>query len=221
MADLVGARFVTAVEVENGQRMAEVLIKQLTGGDRIRARKMRQDHFEFPPTHKIFLAANHKPVIKGTDHAIWRRIRLIPFTVTISDHEKDTHLETKLKTEELPGILAWAVRGCLAWQQDGLQAPADVAAATSEYRQEMDPLAKFIAERCIEGPKCKAVKTRLFLEYTTWCQMTHERALSGSEFGVRLTEKGFDGKGRSTGGNYVWRGIGLRSDKEDQLQVAA
>src|SRR5205807_894309 len=117
-AVLWGKRFAATIEMEAGKRLAEAMMKQLTGGDRITARKLYQDLFEFDPTHKIMLAANHKPVVKGTDGAVWRRIKLVPFIVTITDAEKDKGLLSKLKAEA-PGILAWAVRGCLAWQRDG------------------------------------------------------------------------------------------------------
>jgi P4 family phage/plasmid primase-like protien len=114
LADLFGARLVASVEVEDGRRLAESLVKQLTGGDRIKARRMREDFWEFAPTHKVFLAANHKPVVRGTDHAIWRRIKLVPFDVVIPKGEQDSRLPKKLRAE-LPGILAWAVHGCLEW----------------------------------------------------------------------------------------------------------
>ena len=118
-ADLHGRRLISAIETEQGRKLNEVLVKELTGGDPIRARRMREDFWEFRPTHKVFLATNHKPVITGTDHAIWERIRLIPFTVTIPKEQRDTTLPDKLLAE-LPGILAWAVQGCLTWQQEGL-----------------------------------------------------------------------------------------------------
>jgi putative DNA primase/helicase len=107
-ADLFGKRFVCTIETEEGKRLAEALMKQMTGGDRMRARRMREDFWEFPPTHKIFLAANHKPTVRGTDHAVWRRIKLVPFTVRITDAEKDRQLPEKLKKEVLPG-LQWVV----------------------------------------------------------------------------------------------------------------
>ena len=108
-ADLLGKRFVAAIETEQGRKLAEVFVKEATGGDPIRARRMREDFWEFQPTHKVFLATNHKPIITGTDTAIWERIRLVPFRVTIPPDERDTTLPDKL-AGELPGILAWAVR---------------------------------------------------------------------------------------------------------------
>jgi putative DNA primase/helicase len=147
VAALRGARLVGAVEVESGRRLAEVLVKEMTGGDRITARFLHSEFFTFKPEFKIFLAANHKPVIRGTDHAIWRRIHLIPFNVQIPKKEQDRELPEKLKAE-LPGILNWALEGCLMWQEHGLEPPQEVQTATEEYREEMDPLGDFLAECC-------------------------------------------------------------------------
>jgi putative DNA primase/helicase len=163
-ADLFGKRFVAAIETEQGRKLAEVFVKEATGGDPIRARRMREDFWEFQPTHKVFLATNHKPVITGTDTAIWERIRLIPFTVTIPKDERDTTLPDKLHAE-LPGILAWAVRGCLAWQQDGLGEPDEVQQATAGYRTEMDVLGQFISECCLVGPHYRTKADKLYDAY--------------------------------------------------------
>ena len=135
VARLKGKRFVSTIEIEQGRRMAESLVKALTGGDTIAARFLFGEFFEFIPQFKLFLGTNHKPVIHGTDLAIWRRIRLIPFLVTIPEEKQDRELVSKLK-EELPGILNWAIKGCLAWQKDGLGVPEEVKAATDEYRKE-------------------------------------------------------------------------------------
>jgi putative DNA primase/helicase len=117
--------FVSAIEAEDGRRLAEALIKQMTGGDTMTARFLYGEFFEFLPEFKILLAVNHKPLIRNTDHAIWRRIRLVPFTVTIPEAERDKDLPDKLR-RELPGILAWAVQGCLDWQREGLGMPEPV-----------------------------------------------------------------------------------------------
>ena len=127
-------------------------MKQLTGGDTLKARKFYQDFYEIRPTWKIVLAANHKPTIRGADHAVWRRIKLVPFTVTISDEEKDKDLAQKLRTE-WPGILAWMVRGCMDWQQHGLGEPEDVKAATDTYQAEQDTVGGFITECCRVHPR--------------------------------------------------------------------
>jgi putative DNA primase/helicase len=139
LADLFGKRLVVANETGEGHRLNESLVKELTGSDKIRARRMREDYWEFSPTHKIILSTNHRPEVRGTDHAIWRRIRLIPFDVTIPDDEQDARLPEKLAAE-LPGILAWCVRGCLAWLEIGLNPPDPVSRATDGYRREQDSI---------------------------------------------------------------------------------
>ena len=118
-ADLHGKRFVACVETDQGRRMAESLVKEITGGDKIRARRMREDYWQFSATHKIVLACNHKPTVRGTDLAIWRRLQLVPFDRIFAPDEADKRLGKKLR-QELPGILAWAVRGCTEWQATGL-----------------------------------------------------------------------------------------------------
>src|SRR5262249_26561535 len=187
-ADLFGKRFVATIETEEGKRLAEALMKQLTGGDNIRARRMRQDFFEFTPTHKLWLVANHKPVIRGTDHAVWRRIKMIPFSVTIPDEEKDPGLPNKLKAE-LPGILAWAGQGCLAWQRNGLGEPDEVRQATADYQAEQDTLAGFMAECCRFNPQFQIRASALYDAYVTW---SGDKLTSSIAFGRRLREKGYE-----------------------------
>ena len=187
VADLYGKRLVASIEVEDGRRLAEGLVKQLTGGDKIKARLMRQDFFQFDPTHKMWLVANHKPVVKGTDYAIWRRILLIPFDVTITDEEKDPQLPAKLLAEG-PGILAWAVRGCLEWQRQGLGVPESVKRATETYRADSDTFGAFLAECTVtvKGHETKA--SELYKAYETWCADNGERPIGGKQFGLKLTE---------------------------------
>ena len=154
IARLPGARAVIAAELAEGKRLNESLVKDLTGGDRITARFLRKEFFEFNPTFKLWMYGNHKPTIRGTDEGIWRRVRLIPFTVTIPEGQRDPQLVDKLKAE-LPGILAWAVQGCLEWQREGLGMPEAVKAATANYRAEQDMLAAFLDECCLIGPRYK------------------------------------------------------------------
>lgn len=208
LADLFGAWFVASMEVDEGRKLAEARVKQLTGGDRIKARFMRQDFWEFDPTHKFFMSVNHKPVVRGTDHAIWRRIRLVPFTKTFAEEEKDALLPEKLAVE-LPGILAWAVRGCVNWQSERLGAPKEVMAATEEYKSEMDVLSAFVDERCETGEKFKERSSRLYEAYREWCQETGESAETMRTFGNRMTERGYVA-GRGTGNAPVRLGIKLR-----------
>lgn len=213
VARLVGARFVSAVEVESGRRLSETLVKQLTGNDRVVARFLYREHFEFVPTFKLWLAANHKPVIRGADHAIWRRIKLIPFQVTIPPEDRDRQLAARLRAE-LPGVLAWAVRGCLEWQQYGLGEPPEVTEATNEYRAEMDPLGPFFGERCVLHPNARAYAGELYAGYAAWCEQAGERPMSQREFGLRLQERGFER--RIVRGRVVWVGLGLRGGEDGE-----
>jgi putative DNA primase/helicase len=209
LADLFGMRFVASIEVEDGRRFAESLVKQLTGGDRIRARRMRQDFWEFDPTHTVFLATNHKPEVRGTDNAIWRRIQLVPFTETIPPDEQDKSLPEKLRAE-LPGILAWAVEGCLEWQLDGLQAPEEVLQATGEYRSEMDVVGTFLDECCVLGEDENVSAGDLYRAYGEWCKETGEVQEKQRKFGSRLTERGcFERYRGGKDGGHRWRGIDL------------
>lgn len=206
VADLYGKRLVASIEVEDGRRLAEELVKQLTGGDKIKARMMRQDFFQFDPTHKLWLVANHKPIIKGTDFAIWRRILLIPFDVTITDAEKDPQLPTKLLAES-SGILAWAMRGCMEWQLHRLQVPAKVTAATDTYKKESDTFGAFLTECTVNAPTAETKASTLYGTYEAWCGENGERPVSGKLFSAKLTESGYE-KIRTNSG-VVYRSIGI------------
>jgi len=206
-------RFVTAIESDLGRRLAEGLVKQLTGGDPITARYMRAEFFTFDPTHKLILATNHKPEIWGSDHAIWRRIKLIPYTVTIPKERQDKDLPGKLQAEAA-GILAWLVRGCLAWQREGLAEPGEVTNATNAYRQEQDLIGEFLADRCIFKPTATVAKGELYEAYVTWCETNKETPLSKRKFGGKITERGDVGETRGTGGVHIWQGIGLLTDSD-------
>ena len=213
VARLHKARFVAASEIEQGRRLAEALVKELTGRDTIVARFLYQDEFDFVPEFKIWLAANHKPEIRGTDKGIWSRIRLIPFDVTIPDDQQDFDLPDKLKAE-LPGILRWALGGCIAWQSEGLGQPSEVAEATSRYRDEMDAVAEFISECCVLSPNAEAWASSLYPRYKQWCEGNGDRPMTHKMFGGRLTERGLKRK-RSTGGRHRWLGIGLRAEVDE------
>jgi putative DNA primase/helicase len=205
IADLHGARLVSTSETGEGRRLAESLVKQMTGGDRMKGRRMHQDFFEFAPTFKLWLCTNHLPQIRGTDAGIWRRIRLIPFLETITDNEKDPTLPTKLRAEA-PGILAWAVRGCLAWQANGLRPPSIVTATTADYRASEDTLGAFLAERCNLGDGLSAGATELYKAYREWAEENGEFTHTQTRFGRLLTERGIE---RVPGRTITYRGIGL------------
>ena len=208
LARLRGTRFVTTTETDQGRRLSEPLIKQITGNDRITARFLYGEYFNFVPTFKIWMATNHKPVIKGTDHGIWRRIKLIPFTNRIEEEKQDKHLEEKLR-QESPGILNWLIEGSKRWCSEGLKAPRIVINATAEYRAEMDVVGDFINERC-ELKAGVSIRARdLFKCYQDWCDENNERACSERFFGLRLKEIGIDQK-RLGDGRY-WQGIHLRT----------
>jgi putative DNA primase/helicase len=217
LSDLFGARFVVSTETEDGRRLAESVVKNLTGRERIKARRMREDFWEFDPTHTVFLSTNHRPEVKGTDHAIWRRPKLIPFTVTIPDHEQDKSLPEKLRGE-LPGVLAWIVRGALQYQTGGLGVPEQVEHATNVYRSEMDTLAAFFEDRCVIDPKATVPATPLYRSYQRWCDDSGEASESQKRFSSRLLERGFDSFRYTAGsqrGRKGWSGIGLRDDHHD------
>ena len=207
VARLKGARFVTAAETEDGRRLAESLVKDLTGQDTITARFMRAEFFDFKPTHKLHLSTNHKPEIRGTDAAIWRRIRLVPWTVTIPPTEQDKKLSEKLRGE-LAGVLAWIVRGCVEWRHEGLKAPDAVRKATGAYRSEMDVIGAFIEDCCVLRPDASALATPLYVAYKEWCEESGEPIEKQRRFGMRLTERGL--RREKVGGVYKWYGIGLR-----------
>jgi putative DNA primase/helicase len=204
LARLRGARFVTAVETDDGRRMAEPLVKMLSGGDVITARFLHREFFEFKPTFKVWLATNHKPVIKGTDYAIWRRVRLIPFVVTVPEAERDKKLTEKLLTE-LTGIFAWAVEGCRQWQRIGLAEPEPVTAATAGYREEMDPINDWISERCVVAEQLRGIG--LYTDYVEWARANGRHPLDGPAFSQRLEERGH--RRVRVGGHTQYEGIGM------------
>ena len=155
IARLKGPRFVTCAEPNEGARLDEGLIKQLTGGDRVTARRLYADEMEFVPKFKIWMGTNHKPVIRGRDYGIWRRLRIIPFDVKIPAEKVDRRLKYKLRAE-YPGILRWAVEGCRLWQREGLAMPQAVEDALAEYKSEMDVLAAFLAACTAPFGECQA-----------------------------------------------------------------
>lgn len=209
IARMQGKRLISAIEAEGERRLSEVLVKQLTGGDVVTARFLYGEFFEFKPQFKIVLACNHRPIIKGTDHAIWRRIKLIPFDITIPEQERDKKLVEKLKAE-LPGILAWAVQGCLEWQREGLCEPQKVKLATGGYQAEMDVLQAFIDDCCIVNQEVKVKSGVLYGVYKNWCEENSENVLSNLQLGRRLSEKGF--RSIKSSGNW-WKGLGVKNEK--------
>lgn len=207
VAELRGRRFVATIEIDQGRKLAEGLVKQMTGGDNLRARFLRQDFFQFNPTHKVFMAANHKPIIRGTDLAIWRRIMLVPFTETIPEEDRDPRLALKLR-EALPAVLAWCVRGCLEWQAaGGLNPPAAVRAAVETYRAEQDVVSRFVEECCVTGRERSVQAGRLYQAYLEWCKRCQEHPSTQTELGRRLSDLNFESS--ATGGRRGRFRVGL------------
>jgi putative DNA primase/helicase len=212
LARLKGARFAATVETGEGGRLDEALIKQATGGDLISARYLYGNYFEFEPTHKIWLATNHKPTVRGTDEGIWSRIKLIPFMVTIPEAERDDRLAEKLAAERT-GILAWAVQGCMAWQKERLAVPKAVRLATQEYRDAMDAIGEFITERCVIGEEFQVGAAELFEAYKEWANVNEEYTYSQRRFGDALSERGYKVERVTSGsdkGRKLRKGISLK-----------
>jgi putative DNA primase/helicase len=215
-ADLYGKRLVVCVESESGRRLSEGFVKQATGGDRIRARRMHQDFFEFDPTHKLFLVSNYRPIVKGTDEGIWSRPKLVHFNVTIPKEERDPQLKEKLR-KEWPGILNWALKGCLEWQEEGLAIPEEVEAATKEYRDEMNPLADFIADCCELLPTASVSNPTIREAYDNWCETNKEKyPLGPKQFAQRLATLEGVTPGR-VGKERNWHGIGVKLRERDEV----
>jgi putative DNA primase/helicase len=189
LAGLRGARLVTATETEEGRRWAESRIKQLTGGDTVSARFMRQDFFEYRPTFKLFIAGNHKPSLRSVDEAIRRRFHLIPFAVTIPPDERDGELTEKLRTE-WPGILAWMIAGALEWQARGLRLPQAVRDATEDYLAAEDAIAAWIDDKCDRDANAWASSSDLFASWTAWATAAGEFAGSQKRFSQTLETRG-------------------------------
>ena len=210
MAGLRGARLVAAIETEQGRRWAESKLKALTGGDKITARFMRQDFFEFTPQFKLVIAGNHKPAIRNIDEAMRRRLHMIPFTVTIPPAERDKTLTDRLLAER-DGILAWAVEGCLDWQRVGLKPPRAVLAATEEYFDDEDAIGRWISEACVKGPSFTELTTTLFDAWKTAAEATGEHSGSIRSFSQNLAARDFVKWRDPVSTKRGYRGIALKS----------
>lgn len=209
LAALQGKRFVAAAESGEGGRLDEERIKSLTGSDRITARRMREDFYSFQPTHNFALMTNHKPIVRGVDEGIWRRLLLLPFDEVIPKAEQDLNFAEKLK-DEAPGILAWAVEGARVFLEDGaLALPPIVAEATATYRTESDVLGGFVAEECDVDARASILSSQLYATYERWCDDSGERPLPKRTLGLRLQERGF-APAKDAKGQRLWKGLRLR-----------
>jgi putative DNA primase/helicase len=204
---LMGRRLVVMSEVDAAHRLSEAQVKDLTGGDRVAARPLYQAPIMFAPTHKLVLYGNHKPKIQGADDAIWDRLTLIPFPVKFSDDERITDFRERYLLPELPGILSWAVRGCLEWQQQGLQPPLDVIEARNTYRQDMDLVGQFLLECCEVRQGVVTTAQTLYTAYLDWCTTNGLTPLNQRQFTADLLERG---RTRSKRGSIKWHHLQLR-----------
>lgn len=209
VADLHGRRLVVIHESDAGHRLAEGTVKRLTGGDRLKARRMREDFWSFEPSHTFVMLTNHKPGVSGTDEGIWRRLRLIPFEVVIPAAERDENLTAALASEA-DAILAWLVAGHLDWRENGLGEPEEVTAATKAYQAESDPLGRFLDACCLRMPAMHAGSTELFTAFEKWCAAEREDPGTPKAFAEAMKAKGFDS--RKSHGTMRWLGVGLLTD---------
>lgn len=208
-ARLVGSRMVVAIEAERGERLASASIKNMTGGDRMTARFLYRENFEFHPTFKIFLVANDKPLIRGEDCAMWERVKLIPFKQFIPLVERDKDLGEKLK-EEGKGILDWMVQGCLQWQKHkDLLEPEEVTTETAIYRSEMDTLGDFLDDCCIVERIARVAHGDIYQAYEKWCQQNDEEPITKKMLTIELQGRNFVSK-RAHAGRKVWHGLALK-----------
>jgi len=213
LANLFNKRYALGSEVRDGKRLDVGLIKDLTGGEVMNARHLYEREFKFKPACTLWLYGNKKPVIRDTSLAVWRRVKLVPFTRTVKDAERDRKLEEKMERDELPGILSWAILGCLDWQRLGLNDPEAVTSATRDYREEEDVLGEWLAECCYLDPMASTLKAELKGNYTAWCQENKHDELKRGTFKGSLEERGIT----SYRGNYskhYWKGIRLLTNDD-------
>ncbi|MGX0001683.1 phage/plasmid primase, P4 family [Staphylococcus cohnii] len=210
IAKLDGARLVTTTEPNEGERFDEGLLKQLTGGDRVSARKLYENEFEFTPQFKLWMATNHKPYVRGRDEGIWRRFVIIPFDKQIPIHEIDRDLTKKLR-RELPAIMRWCVDGFLEWQRIGLSEPAIIKEQRDEYRTEMDSISAFIEECCETDYKFKISASELFSVYDSWAKRNNQHKMTNVKFAAEMLKK-FE---RTTiKGKRYYRGLKIAEDSQ-------
>ena len=191
IARLPGVRMVRASEPEKGSTFSEATIKQITGNEELTARHLHHDFFDFIAQFKLTLSGNHKPMIRGQDHGIWRRFLLVPWKVMVPEEDQDLNLADKLKAEA-SGILNWALDGCRMWLESGLDVPAGVRVATDEYRSDSDPVGRFLAA-CTEGMPGDSVEgAEIYAAYHKWCKANAERTWSMTAFGRALAERGYE-----------------------------
>jgi putative DNA primase/helicase len=206
-----------AQEMPENRKMNESLVKSITGGDRIATRELYKDIFQFTPTHKLWISGNHKPRISGTDDGIWRRLRIVPFTVTIPEAKRRnlSDIMDEFK-RHLPGILQWAVLGAMMWYQQGLRSCGAVDRATSEYRGEEDAVARFVGDRCELHPSANIDKVKLYLAWKDWAEDEGDRSAQMKSQRWLMTQLG-KRFGCEAGGNGRRLIVGIRLSDADAI----
>lgn len=215
VADLFGLRLAVLHEGDEGRRLAEGTVKRLTGGDRVKARRMREDFWHFDPSHTFVMLTNYKPLVKGTDEGIWRRLRLVPWDVVVPPDQRDEHLGDRLALEA-EAVLAWLVAGHRAWLEHGFDEPPAVTAATAAYRADSDAVGRFLAERCVVAKAARVRSAELFTAWSSWCStegMDKSEVGTNKAFTTALQNRGFDTTRTRLGA--VWQGVGLLADEDE------
>lgn len=214
IARLAGSRIVIASEVEEGKRLAEGLVKQVTGGDKVTARYLYRAEFEYRPQFKLWLSANSRPRVNADDEGIWRRIIQVPFTEVVPKDDRDPDLKRRLcdDPDESSAVLAWAVQGALEWRKHGLRPPRRVRRYTAEYRRENDPLDEFVADRCDLVPAADVTVSDLRRSYEDWCAANGQRPVGRRTLNAALEARGLGRGRRPQGGPRTWIGIALRPE---------
>ena len=208
VAALVGKRFVAVSETDDGCLLSEAVIKTVVSNELIAARRLQHAPFYFHPSHKIVLATNHRPRVRGTDNGIWRRLALVPFDATMDDENKVANFREKVLRPELQGIFAWAVQGCLRWQREGLKTSERIREAVSTYRTDMDTVGQWLDERTTPDAAAVVPLAHLYGDYETWARLERLPALGTRRFGLELERHGFPAS-RGQKGTRVRRGLRL------------
>lgn len=209
VADLFGLRLAVLHETDQNRQLGEGTVKRLTGGDRLKARRMREDFWSFDPSHTFFMLSNHKPVVSGSDEGIWRRLRLVPFEVVIPLEETDPTLGDRLKLQG-DALLAWLVNGHRDWRANGLKEPDTVLRATAAYKADSDTVGRFLEEQCRTGARYSVGSSELFQAWSAWCQTEGEQAGTNKALTNALKSRGHNTKHTKTGA--VWQGVGMAGD---------
>lgn len=218
LAALIGARLAMSTETEDGAALAESLVKSLTAGDAMSVRQLYAGPVQFTPAFKLLMLGNHKPIIKGNDYGIWRRVRLLPFSRQFSPEERDPHLTDKLKAEA-PHILAWMVEGCAEWQKRGLaDVPNAISQATDGYQEEMDLTGRWLAECCALSSIAETATGELYANYRAWSLDNGLRPASAVSLGRRLGERGISS--RRSSGKTLWAGLALADGRHNDYAHA-